>query len=182
MTQGGAERPAVGRVPDLGTLLLPRPPRPGGQDQFSVGGAGEQPSRPVVPAPWVVRHRLTDHLSGSEIPEPDRVVDLARRDGDIPVGPEDHLLNPALVAQRLAQRLLAGDLPDLGGAVVTSGQDRPSVGAEGDGTDRPAVPQRCTHGSAAVDLPESGRPVQAGGDHEAAVGAEGRLHDAPLVA
>src|SRR5262249_46200297 len=102
MTQGGAERPAVGRVPDLGTLLLPRPPRPGGQDQFSVGGANEQPSRPVVPAPWVVRNRLTDHLSGSEIPEPDRVVDLARRDGDIPVGPEGHLLNPALVAQRLA--------------------------------------------------------------------------------
>ncbi len=182
MTQGGAERLAVGRVPDLGTPLSPRPPRPGGQDRLSVGGAGEQPNRPVVPAPRGVRNRLTDHLSGSEIPEPDRVVALARRDGDIPVGPEDHLLNPALVAQRLAQRLLAGDLPDLGGAVVTSGQDRPSVGAEGDGTNRPAVPQRCTPGSAAVDLPESGRPVQAGGDHVAAVGAEGRLHDAPLVA
>src|SRR5262249_52019904 len=150
----------VGRVPDLGALPSPRHPRPGGQDPLSIGGAGEPPNRPVVPAPGVVRDRLTDHLSGPEIPEPDPAVALARRDGDIPVGPEDDLLNPALVAQRPAQGLLAGDLPDLGGAVVTSGQDRPAVGAEGDGTNRPAVPQRGTPGSAAVDLPESGRPVQ----------------------
>src|SRR5262249_603646 len=153
---------AVGRVPDLGTLLSPRPPRPGGQDQSSVGGAGEPPRRPVVPVPRVVRHRLTNHPSGSEIPEPDRLVDLARRDGDIPVGPEGHLLDPALVAQRLAQGPLAGDLPDLGGPVVSPGQYRPAVGAEGDGANRPAVPQRCTRRSTVVDLPESGRPVQAG--------------------
>src|SRR4051794_32490945 len=99
MTQGWGERLAVGRVPDLGTLLLPRPPRPVGQDQFSVGGADETPTRPVARAPGVVRHRRPDRPSGSETPGRDRVVDLARRDGDIPVGPEGHLLNPALVAQ-----------------------------------------------------------------------------------
>src|SRR5262249_59233123 len=118
-------------------------------------------------------------LRGPESPAPHCLAPRARRDGDIPVGSEAHLLKPALVAQRLAQRLLVGDLPELGGTVVTSGQDRPAVGAEGDGTNRPAVPQRCTPRSAAVDLPKSGRPVQAGGDHVAAVGAESRLHDAP---
>jgi hypothetical protein len=84
-------------------------------------------------------NRLTDQPSSSQIPEPDRVVDLAGRDGNIPVGPEFHLLNPTVVAQRLAQGLLAGDLPDLSGAVVAAGQDLPTAGAEGDGTNRSTV-------------------------------------------
>src|SRR5262249_6206669 len=150
-------------LPDLRALLSPSLPRSCGQDQRSVSGADEQlMGRPVIPAPRVVRNRLADHASGLEIPEPDRDVELARRDGDTAVGPEEHLLDPAVVVERLAQRLLAGDFPDLRGTVVTAGQDRPTVGAEGDGTYRPAVSQRCAQRSAILDLPEASSPVQAG--------------------
>ena len=104
MTQGCAERLALRRVPDLGTLLPPRGPRPGGQDPLSVDGAGETPNRPVVPAAGVVRNRFADHLSGSEIQEPDR-AGRGRREGrggvpclNIACLPSKHIIHGAKAA------------------------------------------------------------------------------------
>ena len=150
MTQAGAERPAAGGARDLAHSCLPDLHAPVVKIRGAVGGADEQLTRPVFSAPRVVRNGLADRPSRPEIPGPDRVVHLARCDGKLSVGPEAHLLDPALVAQRLAQGLLAGDVPELGGPVVAPGQDRAAVGAEGNGTNGPSVPQRVRPGSAAV--------------------------------
>jgi len=76
------------------------------------------------------------------------------------------------VAERLADRLAGGDVPDLRGLVGAGGDDARAVRAEGGGGDAVAMLEGISEGLAGARVPDPGGVVVAGGDDARAVWAE----------